>query len=186
MASNLTLALLFLAHSLLFLTITPLWEGFDEPFHFGYVQSMGETLRLPVIGRTTLPPAVSESLRYAPVSYIVNRNLSNHFTDFQAYWSMSAAERGKRQDALRRIQLSAGSVDTGRSDVILNYEAQQAPAYYAVAALLLRSGIRNDLLTQVFILRALSLVFGSVAVWAPKPWPAGSFRPHPLESACLS
>src|SRR5579863_3926142 len=57
----------------LFSGLLPLWEGFDEAFHYGYVETLWQTRRLPVLGRTTLPEDVFKSFQLAPVSHVVNK-----------------------------------------------------------------------------------------------------------------
>ena len=34
--------------------LLPLWEGWDEPYHYGYVQFVDTNFRFPELGRTTL------------------------------------------------------------------------------------------------------------------------------------
>ena len=45
----------------LFSGLLPLWEGFDEAFHFAYVETLWQTHRLPVLGLTLVPSDVSRS-----------------------------------------------------------------------------------------------------------------------------
>ena len=53
----------------LYSALLPLWEGFDEPAPYGYVESLWQTHRLPILGRTTFPRNVIASFRFAPGSY---------------------------------------------------------------------------------------------------------------------
>ena len=47
-----------LVNACLYSALLPLWEGFDEAFHYGYVETLWQTHRLPVLGRTLLPADV--------------------------------------------------------------------------------------------------------------------------------
>ena len=45
----------------LFSALLPLWEGFDEAFHYSYVETLWQTWRLPMLGRALVPGDVSRS-----------------------------------------------------------------------------------------------------------------------------
>src|SRR4051812_22624779 len=64
-----------IAGAILYSSLLPLWEGFDEPFHYAYVASLGCTGSFPVMRATTLPADVVTSLRLAPASTAVKHNL---------------------------------------------------------------------------------------------------------------
>jgi hypothetical protein len=38
--------------------LLPLWDGFDEPCHYGYVQWLRSTGSLPYLGRTPVPEEI--------------------------------------------------------------------------------------------------------------------------------
>jgi hypothetical protein len=48
-------------NGLLYSSLLPLWEGFDEPFHYAYVQDLSVDQRLPVLGRANLSAEVWRS-----------------------------------------------------------------------------------------------------------------------------
>ncbi len=48
--------------------LLPLWEGFDEAYHYGYVQYLSTKLRFPVLGRATLSQEIWHAFELAPVS----------------------------------------------------------------------------------------------------------------------
>lgn len=62
-------------NAVLYSSLVPLWEGFGEPFHYGYVESLSVEGRLPVLNQTALSDEIWSSLKLAPVSHVVRRNL---------------------------------------------------------------------------------------------------------------
>jgi hypothetical protein len=60
-----------LCHGLTFVMCTPLWEGFDEAFHYSYIQTLAEHRTLPVYGQSTTSLEITESFEQAPVSVVV-------------------------------------------------------------------------------------------------------------------
>ena len=61
-------ALFGILNATLYCLLLPLWEGFDEPFHYGYVQTLSAKGELPVLGKTRLSREVLQSLHLAPAS----------------------------------------------------------------------------------------------------------------------
>lgn len=117
-------------NAILYASLLPLWEGFDEPFHYAYVERLATHGDFPVTGKTPLTAEIWESLRLAPSSYVVQRNLP-FVTSFSEYFALPATEREARRARLRALSpaLRLESV-SGTA----NYEAQQAPLAYLVLA----------------------------------------------------
>src|ERR1022692_2684375 len=71
------IALLFYGalNAILYAGLLPLWDGFDEPFHYGYVQYLRTHGSLPVLGHTVLSGEIIQSLDLVPASYAVQINL---------------------------------------------------------------------------------------------------------------
>lgn len=139
----------------LYAALLPLWDGFDEPFHYGYVHQLSHSSGLPVSGRTMMPAELCESLRLVPAGVVAQRNLKFALTH-EEYLRLPPAERQARRAALR--SLPAAPEPGG---CFVNYEAQQAPLAYAVLALpdvLLRGAPLPD---RILILRGLC---GSIAL----------------------
>ncbi len=107
----------------LYASILPLWEGFDEPFHYGYVQYLWTQRQVPVIGKTALSEEVWNSLHTTPGSYLVKRNLP--FVETFDEWFRRGGPRDNAP-AGDKIKIVPST---------LNYEAQQAPLAYVVMAL---------------------------------------------------
>jgi hypothetical protein len=56
-----------LVNATLYSCFLPLWEGFDEPFHYGYVQSLSADGRFPVFGRATVSVEIDQSFNDVPL-----------------------------------------------------------------------------------------------------------------------
>ncbi|MBI3694634.1 MAG: hypothetical protein HY238_07310 [Acidobacteria bacterium] len=112
---------------MLYCGLLPLWEGFDEPFHYGYVQTLSRQRTLPRLHETTLSEEVWTSLHLAPASHVVAQNIPGLMT-FREYFALQPAERAALRRRLNTIPPSA--LPSGA----LNYEAQQAPLAYALLA----------------------------------------------------
>lgn len=115
--SSFTTRLLFAfaaSTALLWVTLIPLWDGFDEAQHYSYIQSLQSDRAWPVFGQTRITPEVWASLSDSPVSPAVKMNypMLRTFNEVRAH-AESPAPRGGEP---------------------ANYEAHQAPAVYLVLA----------------------------------------------------
>src|SRR6266498_3837982 len=81
-----------LTNGVLYALLMPLWEGFDEPYHYGYVQELSVHNRLPALGTTSLSLEVWDSLLLVPVSHVVQRNIPVLMT-FGEYFRSPEGER---------------------------------------------------------------------------------------------
>jgi len=116
---------LALVHAAFYCCALPLWEGFDEPAHYGYVESLSAAHKLPVLQRAWLSQEIRESLAIAPLSRLLSQTLPDAVS-FEQWAGFSIADKERRRAELKRIPRSAR---TEPSD-FLNYEAQQAPLAY--------------------------------------------------------
>src|SRR5207247_3447345 len=125
--------ILCVSHGLVFVVSTPLWEGWDEAFHYSYVQHLAENRSLPIYGRSTISREITTSFEYAPLSYASNLAVGRYYPTFEDYWKLTASERLERDQRLRTIP---GTEKTALPDVryrLDNYEAHQPPLYYLVS-----------------------------------------------------
>jgi hypothetical protein len=107
----------------------PLWEGFDEPFHFGYVQHLAITRRLPQLGKTALSNEVWESVRLAPASHVIRFNIPAVMT-FDEFYRLLPSEQFERMQAVSQVNPQL------RDEVSkeMNYQAHHPPLAYALLA----------------------------------------------------
>lgn len=160
-AAPLDIALVMYAalQATLYSSLLPLWEGFDEPFHYGYVQTLRTARTLPARSETRLSLEIAESLKLVPASHVVQRNLP-FVRSYAEYFRLPAAERASLRARLDRLD-PALSVQPSQ---VLNYEASQAPLAYTLLAapdaLWAHAGLRD----RVWRLRVLASVLASVAI----------------------
>lgn len=145
-------------NSVLYVSLLPLWDGFDEPFHYAYVQALSHGCGLPVLGRTTIFEEIWQSLAIAPGSYAVKKNLPV-VTTFQQWFNLEPADRARLRGQLESLRPGTGCASVGP----LNYEAQQAPLAYALLAVPDYLLMRLPLLDRVWWLRLLCAIAASVA-----------------------
>jgi hypothetical protein len=157
--------LLSVLHGVVFAAVTPLWEGFDEPFHYSYVQILGEKGTLPVYGKSLVSKEVTESFRYAPMAPTVVSNLGNRYTTYAEYWELPETGRKDRERALKAIPGLLRTQEDTSDAAVLSYEAQHPPLYYALASVPYRLLAGTNLVTRVFFLRLFSTLLGSMTIF---------------------
>jgi hypothetical protein len=204
--------LLAVINAILYCGLLPLWEGFDEPFHYGYIQSLYVCHRIPVLNRTRISSEIRESLTLVPVGPILHRSLPRSIS-FADWFRMSSQQR----DALRKALLSLPPrLEVERSE-LANYEAQQTPLAYvlllplnvvaswlplpprilmlrvciAVSSTLLVFLAANQLATALgveapFRLLALTCMFESQMFWASVAHVGNDWLSIPLATALLA
>lgn len=143
----------------LYAVLLPLWDGFDEPFHYSYVEQLARRRELPVMGRATLTAEVRDSLALAPGSYLVKRNLPGVMA-FDEYFALPASGREELRGRLERLDPRAG----GETSDAPNYEAHQPPLAYAILAPLDFICRGAPLLTRVLVLRLFCGIFAAIAM----------------------
>jgi hypothetical protein len=152
------LVLLFgVLNACLYSAVLPLWEGFDEPFHYGYVETLWQTGRLLTLGRTLLPLDVESSLPLTPVSHVTHRWLPRT-TTFDEWFALPPAEKERRRAALARLPANPA---TGARP---NYEAHHPPLAYALLALVDGPMHRAPLPVRVLLLRLFGAIVSTVLV----------------------
>src|SRR4029077_20352917 len=97
-----------LLNAALYAGLLPLWEGWDEPFHYGCVQEISRQGRLPVLGRAVISRESWDSLDYAPVAEGVRKNIRKGIT-FGAYFRLTAPERSELRRRLEGLDPRTGS-----------------------------------------------------------------------------
>lgn len=156
------LILLFLLRGLFYCLALPLWEGFDEPYQFAAIQYVGTAGHMPT-PTTPISRQVAASLYLTPAPWMLRlHQLPKPVLTQEDYWGLTAPERESLRDQLLGLPQSWAAEDS--NPVIENYEGQQAPLYYFVAAPVLRAVSNLTLPGQVFALRLFGLLLACVAL----------------------
>ena len=160
--SRLRLAILLYGalSAFLYAGLLPLWEGFDEPFHYGCVQELRRHGALPVMGKTVLSEEVVRSLDLVPAGYAVMRNVGRGVA-FGDYFRMPAVERGELRRRLERIDPASAAGDSQSP----NYESHQAPLAYALLAPFDALWAKVPLPARVLRLRLLGALAAVLLLW---------------------
>ncbi len=149
-----------LANAVLYSMLLPLWEGFDEPFHFGYVQQLANGNGFPDPRTSRLSQEVGSSLLLAPASLSVRRNLP----EVTSYHEFFRWPESKRRQARRRLTRIDPSLRWQPSDFV-DYEALQAPLAYAALALPERALAKLPLPSRVLALRIIAGTLGALLLF---------------------
>ncbi len=156
------LILLFLFRGLFYCLALPLWEGFDEPYQFAAVQYVAHTGHMPT-ATTPISQQVAASLFLTPAPWMLRlHQLPKPVFTQEEYWKLPAEERAKLRAELLTLAPSAAAEPS--NPVIENYEGQQTPLYYFVAAHVLRAFLNSTLPGQVFALRLFGLLLACAAL----------------------
>lgn len=149
-----------LTNAVLYSLLLPLWEGFDEPFHFGYVQFIANGNGFPDPRTSRLSQEVGASLLLAPASLPVQRNLPE-VTSYEEFFRWPEAMRQQAHQQLWRIDPSLRRVPSE----LVDYEAQQAPLAYAALALPERALANVPLPNRVLALRIIAGTLGGLLLF---------------------
>jgi len=139
----------------LYSALLPLWEGFDEAFHYAYVETLWQTGRLPVLGRTLVPNDVFRSFGLVPFSHVVHRWIPGSIT-FDDWFSLPQADKEQRRRELELIP--TGTATSSRP----NYQAHQPPLPYIMLALLDWPLSKAPITIRVLALRLFAAVLSTI------------------------
>jgi hypothetical protein len=147
-------------NAVLYSILLPLWEGFDEPFHFGYVQSLANGAGFPDPRTSRLSQEVGSSLLVTPVSLAVQQNLPT-LVSYPEFFSWPDC---RRQQAHQKLNSIDPNLRWSPSDFV-NYEGMHAPLAYAVLALPERITAKLPLPIRVLILRIVAGTLGAILLF---------------------
>jgi hypothetical protein len=167
--SHFLVLLLALVSAILYSCLLPLWEGFDEPFHYGYVQSLSVDRRVPVLKNTRISSEIRQSLTLVPVGPILHRSLPNSIS-FADWFQLSP----QQQDARRKALLSLPLQLNAQPSELANYEAQQAPLAYALLLPLNAFASPLPLPRRILVLRLCLAVLSALLLFFASSLLAGA------------
>ena len=152
----------FVMRGLWYSLAMPVWEGYDEPYHFAYLQQLAAGKGLPV-GAAVVSLEVQHSLHLLPLAWELHlQHLPPPLITYDSFWRLPATDRELFILCVGR--LSPGEGNEPATEWIPNYEFQQMPLYYWLFWIPMRLMGRASLLTRVIALRILSVLLASAAV----------------------
>ena len=149
--------LLFLSRGFLHVLVVPMWEGFDEPFHYAYVQYIAENSRLPPLNAPAVSQEILESLQLFPTTYHLSYLTPMRFKNF---WELGAADRVRLRQSLDSIEPAAKNQLAN----LPNYQTQHPPLYYLLCVPVYLGARDLSLVDRVFLLRSFSLLLAAVSL----------------------
>ncbi len=159
----------FVVRGLFYCVSLPVWEGFDEPAHFGYVQRVAVAGAWLVRPDTSSTREVESSISLLPMPWVL-RNEPLVRETHESYWRLPAAQRRDREQQLAALPRSLGALD---SLTALPVEAPQPPLAYWLMAPVYKLFAGSPLVTRVLVLRLVNLLLASIAV--PAAWCAARY-----------
>lgn len=149
------LVVLALVAVILYAAVLPLWEGWDEPFHYGYIESLAVAHRFPILNQSTLTSEISQSLILTPLSRFIAEPTIGGIS-IEQHHALSPAEKRDMRERLEDISPSTRLAKGSNQ----NYEAQQAPLAYMALVPLDLVLTRAHLVDRIFWLRLVEGVAG--------------------------
>jgi hypothetical protein len=152
----------FVVRGVFYCSVLPVWEGYDEPFHFAFVQYLVSSHRLP-IPATLVSREIEASLHSLPLPWTLQKQAyANPILTHDAFWKLDVLQREHLQRQFRQIPKQWA--EEPATELITDYEAQQPPLYYLLFSLPLRGISSLELPSRVWLLRVLSVLVASTLV----------------------
>jgi 4-amino-4-deoxy-L-arabinose transferase-like glycosyltransferase len=153
--------LFLLVRGFFYSVLLPPWEGYDEPYHFSFIQYVAAHHTLPTAA-TPVSREVEASLHLLPLSWEQRLHVMKPpiYTQEQ-YWQLSDGVRNELRAQLRSIP-AGWQCQTGAAPAM--YEAQQAPLYYWIMSVPMRFAERWSLPGRILLVRFLSVLLMSLVV----------------------
>ena len=149
----------FLVRGLFYITLIPIWEGWDEFAHFAFVEHLQNGYGLPAPDER-VSSEITRSLELAPLPWAL-RGLHAPAITHDDFWLLSSSERSDRAAALKEIP-----ADMQRKiGTEYLYEGKQPPLYYLLTSVALRPFREASMVNRVFITRLFSVLIASSVVF---------------------
>ena len=115
----------FVAWGVFYSLLEPMWDGFDEPFHLAYAEFVAVHHRPPHFGEPALPDYYLRTNKYLPST------VGYGAPSFGVWREYSDAQRRRLRGAAAASHVFGSQRPTYVGE---NYERQQGPAFYYLAA----------------------------------------------------
>jgi 4-amino-4-deoxy-L-arabinose transferase-like glycosyltransferase len=174
----------FVFRGLFYCAVLPVWEGYDEPFHFAYFQQLETNRSIP---RPDAPVSrqIEQSLHLLPLPWLMAQShLPPPLFSHEQYWTLAPSKRLDLQHTLQSMPQDwareAGTENIG------NYESKQMPLYYLLLFPVLHWSASLAFPAQVFLLRFVSVLLASLVVPLGYQIARSTFRNNALALSMLA
>lgn len=152
----------FLARGFFYSAALPIWEGYDEPIHFAFIQYFDTNRNLP-LPTSRVSREIQASLHLLPLPWMLRfYGYPKPIFTHDEFWKLDAQQRDHLEQEFRLIPREWAREPA--TELITNYEAQQPPLYYMLLSLPLRGMANLTLPSRVLALRLLSVIVASFLV----------------------
>src|ERR1035437_5299444 len=152
----------FVMRGLWYSAAMPVWEGYDEPYHFAYLQHLAAAKGL-TLDTAVVSLDVQHSLHLLPLAWELHlQHLPPPLLTYDSFWQLPATDRDLLISEVRRLSPGEGSEPA--TEWMPNYEFQQMPLYYWLFWIPMRLMGKTSLPSRVMALRILSVLLASVVV----------------------
>src|SRR5262249_44051795 len=149
----------FVLRGLFYSAFLPVWEGYDEPFHFAYFQQLETGRSIPHPG-APVSRQLEQSLHLLPLPWMLAQSqLPAPLFSHEQYWSLPPGKRLELQQSFQTMPQNWA--EQMGSEHIGNYEAKQMPLYYLLLFPVFHWCASLALPAQVFLLRFASVLLAS-------------------------
>jgi hypothetical protein len=153
-----TIWAMFLCKGVFYCLLFPVWEGYDEYAHFGFIQFVANHKELPV-PESVVSREVQESLALVPLPWLL-RQWPAPATTHDEYWRLSPRERSRREERLRQIPVE-WQTEAAESNL---YEGKQGPLYYWLMSPIHILFRHSGLPSRVLLFRVLNVFLASAII----------------------
>jgi len=161
------LIILFVVQGIIYSGMYPLWDPWDEPAHFAYIQHIVEAKTLPIF-EDYLSNEIVFTFDKTPmvVIWLKDKDCCNVTADVKYYYSSEYWNTFNLEEAKKNRDLITSQTLESRTTsepFIANYEAGQPPLGYLAQVPVYLLFYDQDILTRVFALRIFSILITAAA-----------------------
>jgi len=176
--------LVFVLVGVLVSIVVPLGEGYDEPWHLGYLQYLAQTGRLPSGPGLHLSAELEQFFQLHPIGWVLHKIHPDLYSQ-EEYWQQPEVQRLRNDETLRELHFQNPYTE-GSSAFADQYESHQPPLYYAVLSPIFILTARFFSLADTFLLMRFWSVLVASAIVPLTYWIARRVTPFPYLASAVT
>ena len=139
-----------------YISMLPIWEGFDETAHFSYIQQVADNRKLPLDGKDPISTDIEKYYEYAPVPHTLFSEIpAKDRLTYQSFFLKSEEFLSNSKEFIH----STGNPRKYFPGRVHNWESQHPPLYYILLSPIYSATNQLSWGKQIFILRIISYSF---------------------------